>query len=95
MKRIFGTLGRVALGVAPLFGPLGSITSSVAGGLLKAPVSGLPGILSGLTVGLGGNFTAGFLSGIGVSLYLSNHDFRAGINEAIGSVLEAIKGVIF
>ena len=90
MKRIFGALGRVALGVAPLFGPLGSIASSVAGGLLKTTGSGLPGILSGLTVGVGGNFTAGFLSGVGVSLYLSNHDFRAGIDEAIKAVIHAI-----
>lgn len=95
MKRIFGTLGRVALGVAPLFGPLGSIASSVAGGLLKVPVSGLPGILTGLTVGVGGNFVVGFLAGFGLSFYLSNHEFRSGINEAIGAVLEAIKGVIF
>ena len=97
MKRIFGILGKVAQLALPSLGPVGAIASSVVGGLVKTHTStaGLPGILSGLTVGVGGNFTAGFLSGVGVSLYLSNHDFRAGINEAFGAAFGALKGVIF
>ena len=68
----------------------------MVGGLVKTHVSpaGLPGILTGLTVGVGGNFVVGFLCGFGVSLYVANHDFRAGINEAVGAVLVSIKDVI-
>ena len=93
MNRVFGILGKVAQVALPVFGPIGGIASSVVGGLTSAHY-GLPGLLSGLTVGLGGNFTGGFLSGFGVSLYVSNHDFRAGINEAVGAVLVSIKNVI-
>ena len=97
MNRVFGILGKVAQISAPAFGPLGSIASSVVGGLVKTHTSpvGLPGILQGLTVGLGGNFTAGFLSGFGAAFYLSNHDFRSGINEAIGAAFKVVKGVLF
>ena len=97
MNRVFGILGKVAAVALPSLGPLGSIASSVVGGLVKTHTSsaGLPGILQGLTVGVGGNFTTGFLSGSGVAFYLSNHDFRSGINEAIGAAFDAVKGVFF
>ena len=78
---------------APAFGPLGAIASRVIGGLVSSS-SGIPGLLQGVTFGFGGDFIGGFVTGFGCSFYVSNSGFRAGINEAIGSALEAVKNVI-
>ena len=95
MKKIFGIFAKVAQVAAPIFGgPIGSIASSVIGGLTNSR-SGIPGLLSGVTFGFSGNFVGGLASGFIFSFYVNNGAFRAGINEAIGAAIAAVKGVIF
>ena len=71
----------------PFLATIGSLAFKAIGGHLVSsnPVSKLEGAVSGLGLR--------FLGGLGTGFYLLNSDFRAGMDQCIGAVLDQIKSV--
>ena len=101
--------GKVAAKVLPFAAPFipfggvvaGVVKAATGAHLIPGIGSKIPGLAPGewagvesAVFGIGGRVLGIFGPGVGLSFYIKDDEFRAGINQCIAVVFEAVKGLL-